>query len=395
MKPRALSIIPWILAGVLAGSTQLQAQPRPLWGRLEPGTYEVGFRRVWTLDRSRIWPRSSNLDSLKGNVARPIRIDVWYPAKCVDRQRVRLRNYLNMEPPGADFEDLVFLTHRWDEYSYRGLVNKDSTAFDRLMNAETAVCSSATAAPGRFPLVMYSAGWFNRAPDNTILAEFLATHGFVVATVPQLNPGLWTFNFRSDARSVENQVRDLEVAIGKLVDEPFVNRTHIAAMGYSTGGDVALLLQGRNPLIDAVVGLDASWTLGSDNDVLSSPFFTAEVHSVPILAARRPPQEDAGANAVLDVLTAAPRIVVDIPGADHGSFSDDPGERRLLGTDTEEHQNTHALVAKTVVGFLRAAFVDGDVFNGKELTEQYRAGGLRASFVPGAIEKTESNDPER
>jgi dienelactone hydrolase len=235
--------------------------------------------------------------------------------------------------------------------------------------------------------VLYSAGWFNRSPDNTILAEFLASHGFVVASVPQLNPGLWTYNFQSDATSVENQVRDLEVALGALVEEPFVDRRRIATMGYSTGGDVALLLQARNPLIDAVAGLDASWTLGPDNDVQSSPAFTTGQHRVPILAVRRPPQGGAGYNSVLSALTAAPRVVVEIPGADHGSFSDDPAERNLLGADTAEHRATHVVVAEAVVAFLREALLSGVAFDGNSLAEQYRSRGLVATASSPPVQK--------
>jgi dienelactone hydrolase len=143
---------------------------------------------------------------------------------------MKLRDYLEMDAPSARFDDLVFLTHRWKEYSYRGLA-EDSAAFDRLMSTETAACDGAAPTAGRFPLVVYSAGWFNRSPDNTVLAEYLAGHGFVVAAVPQLNPGLWTFDFTSDAPAFENQIRDLEEAIAVLREDPMVDRRRIAAMG--------------------------------------------------------------------------------------------------------------------------------------------------------------------
>ncbi len=182
-------LLPWT-AVVCAGTP-------PLWHGLDAGKYQVGFQRIWELDGSRIWPRSTTLDSLDGIVARPIRVDIWYPASSCPA-KMTLGEYFRIEAPAPAFDDMTFLTRRWDEYSYRSLAG-DSTAFERLIAAETAACAGSPAAPGRFPLVIYSAGWFNRCPDNTILAEYLASHGFVVATVPQLNPGLWTFNFQSDA----------------------------------------------------------------------------------------------------------------------------------------------------------------------------------------------------
>jgi len=207
-----------------------------------------------------------------------------------------------------------------------------------------------------------------------------------VATVPQLNPGLWTFNFRSDAPSVENQVRDLESALAVLIEEPFVDRRRVAAMGYSTGGDVALLLQGRNPLFDAVVGLDASWSLGPGNDVSDSPFFLSAQHRVPILTARRPTKEGTGANMVLDSLTAAPRVVVEVPSSDHGSFSDDPPQRRFLGQPgTADQKDIHGLVAQTVLSFLQSTLGKAGSFDGAGVSQHYQARGLPSTFFPATL----------
>jgi len=382
MKRRAASVLTSILIAIaLVGPALAQNETPPLWGELEAGTHSVGFHHLWQLDFSRIWPRSAALDSTAGNVSRPMRIDVWYPASPCEAP-APLQAYVQMEAPSESYQDLVFLTHRLDAYSYRGLAQKDSTLLRKLMNVRTAACEDAPAAPWRFPLVLYSAGWFNRAPDNTILAEYLASHGFVVATVPQLNPGLWTFNFHSDFNSVENQTRDLEFALGVLTSQPFVDRTRVAVMGYSTGGDVVLLLQERNALIDAVVGLDASWSLDPDNDVAGSPFFSAERSDIPILALRRPQTDSSRYDVVLDALKKAPRIVAEVPGADHGSFSDDPPERRYLGLDTGGHETAHAQIARATLAFLQATLLDPGSFDGTKLAKKLQALGLSAQSVP-------------
>ena len=61
------------VAAVLCCSSAL-AGSFPLWGGLEPGRYGVGFRSLATYDYSRAW----NFEGK--NVARPIRIFLWYPA---------------------------------------------------------------------------------------------------------------------------------------------------------------------------------------------------------------------------------------------------------------------------------------------------------------------------
>ncbi len=376
----------WSLFLCMSLSVSAAAQERPLWGDIAAGPFGVGFKRLWELDRTRVWPRSTTIESADGEIGRPVRIDVWYPASCSSTERMQLRGYVEIPSPSEPFDDLVFLTHRWDEYSYRGLA-PDSTVYDRLMDTETAACRDASPAPGRFPLVVYSAGWFNRAPDNTILAEFLASHGYIVATVPQTNPGLWTFDFTSDAASVESQVRDLELAIGTLIEDPMVDRRHTVSMGYSTGGDVALLLQIRNPLVDAVVGLDASWSLGPDNDVLDSPFFVPEQHDVPVLALRRP-SPGAGSDEVLDLLTSAPRIIVEVPEADHGSFGDDNIQRHFLGDRRPEYQSAHAAVAKTVLEFLKSMVGSVAGLDGEALASRLRSLGVEPVYRPptGSVE---------
>lgn len=346
-----LALLCTLAWGVDDGAAQQRAgtQDPPLWKGLEAGPHEVGFRRVWELDRSRIWPRAAALDSAVGEIARPVRVDVWYPADCAGGDRLTVGDYAVMVAPGPAFEDAVFLLHRWDSYSYHGLA-EDTATFERLMATPTGACADARPAGGRHPLVLYSAGWFNRSPDNTVLAEYLASHGYVVAAVPQLNPGLWTWDFTSDAASVENQVRDMEVALGALMAAPDVDRTRVVAMGYSTGGDVALIFQGRTPLVDAVIGLDASWSLGENNDAVGSPWFGPERNTAPVLALRRPLAEGA---APPPWITTLPNVrLVEVPGSDHGAFSDDPPMRVWLGQEPAAHATSHTDVLNRVRAFL-------------------------------------------
>ena len=338
----------------VATISEIHSQTPFINKELQKGNFNVGFKRIWEIDKSRVWPRSSNIDSLEGNVNRPIRIDVWYPAQKNGNDEMLFREYVYPITGSQKYEDINFLTKRWDIYSYKGLT-EDSLKFEKLMNTKIPVFKNAEPIKKRFPLVIYSAGWYNRSPDNTILAEFLASHGFIVATVPQLNPGLWTWNFASDFRSVENQTRDLEFAIGKLIRESNVDRTKIAAIGYSTGGDVALLLQGRNELIDCVVGMDASWSLGKDNDVVDSPFFNSEFNNVPILVIRRK-TDNKEYNEVLDSLNLSERFIIDIEGSNHGSFSDDPPQREMLGITVTSSSKIHAMVTNIILDFLNHNF---------------------------------------
>src|SRR5258707_1361728 len=170
-----------------------------------------------------------------------------------------LRDYLYAHPPDSIFASANNWVQGWDENSYRGWARSVHTSFDTILALQSDSWQDAQVMPGRFPLVIYSGGWYNRSPDNIIVAEYLASRGYVVAEIPLLGSGLWSGDLTSNPAAIETQVRDLEVALGSLISRPWVDRTRIAAMGYSTGGIVALFLQGRNPLIKGVIGLDPSY----------------------------------------------------------------------------------------------------------------------------------------
>ncbi|MDX1569505.1 MAG: hypothetical protein R3200_03405 [Xanthomonadales bacterium] len=266
---------------------------------------------------------------------------------------MQLADYVETDPPGEGFQDAADLLRQWDMYSYRKLAGEIGDV-DELLATRVGACVEYQRARGSYPLVMYSSGWYNRTPDNLRLAEFLAARGFVVVGVPQLNPALWTYQFASDPISVENQLRDLEVALGEVIGLPGVDRTRVAAMGYSTGGDLALLLQGRNPLIDAVIGLDSTWALGDDDVVADSPYFGGERNRKPILLLRRG-IDGVTAAPGLEKLDRALRLVATVPGADHGTFSDDAwlaGQEGPGDSDTD----TYDRICRTVHAFLQGVF---------------------------------------
>ena len=73
----------------------------------------------------------------------------------------------------------------------------------------------ATASDGSFPLVMYSEGWNSSSQnDNSVLAEFLASHGYVVAAVPQVGTSSMSLTLGINAVDLETQMRDIEFAMG-------------------------------------------------------------------------------------------------------------------------------------------------------------------------------------
>src|SRR5438270_8755974 len=175
-------------------------------------------------------------------------------------------DYLRHTGP-ADFQPLNDRLDRMDAESWlsdlRELVPDAEKTYARVLALSAAAHRDAPAAAGRFPLVLYSGGKASRGDANVELAEFLASHGYVVATVPQLGPSDQEIELGSSPREIALHTGDFEAALAALHDLPDIDFSRIATGGHSAGGEVAAELAMRHPEISAVFGLDASFGMSS------------------------------------------------------------------------------------------------------------------------------------
>src|SRR5439155_4627259 len=94
----------------------------------------------------------------------------------------------------------------------------------------------ARAASGRFPPVLLAQGNGQTLRDQAPLAEYLASHGYVVATCP--SPMLITGPLTDDAdiaRRAEEQADDLAFVRAALYQRPDVAGERIGLVGHSFG----------------------------------------------------------------------------------------------------------------------------------------------------------------
>lgn len=334
-------LLPWLALFLAVPRAAASQDARP-----------VGFRFLWTTDASRAW--NAVADSARGPwdpVGRPLRISVWYPAR-PGAAPMPFSAYVETPPPDPSYGPLVDVVEAYDRASYRGLFDGDSAGLARFLRSPTGAALDAEPAAGPFPLVLYSAGWGNRSSDNTLLAEAIARRGYVVVTVPQLAARRPRIVAHSTLENLEAQARDLETAMARAFALPFVDRRRVAAIGYSTGGRVALVLAARNPNVDAAAGLDPSYAFSED---------AARIHAegtpdplrirVPVLTIHHADPKAADLS-VLDSMPYATRWTFTVEGATHGDFSDDTPERARYGLEGEADPAVHAMVVATTLRFL-------------------------------------------
>jgi len=292
---------------------------------LPRGAHAVGFHREWILDSTRGWAFADSVPAAQRHQGRPLRLDVWYPAGSAASCRpATLRDYLFPTPPDRFFASSNRWLVRADSGSYANFASGMHIPLDSMLALRSMSCMDAAPAGGSYPLIVYSGGWYNRSPDNVGLGEYLASYGFVVVEVPLLGAGLWTHDFSYSTEALDTQERDMEAALRAVSSHGWVDRTHVAVMGYSGGGIIALLTGLRNPNVRGVIGLDPSY-MGNPDLIFGAPYFGLDRSKAPLLTLRSGNAAFANRvrSAVIDSLRHIDRYTADVGNGSHGDFGDD------------------------------------------------------------------------
>lgn len=233
---------------------------------LESGSHAVGFRVDWLVDSSRSGPGSVEGDG------RLLRIYTWYPAVAGTGEAMTFRDYLAPQPPEG--ERWATLTAYLDERDASTFVRQFSpaseSASDRLRRTPVPAHRDATMAEGPFPLVLHSLGRNDYQLESTVLWEHLASHGYVVSVAPQLGTGNDSPTLAFEPADMELQAADLALVLNRVGEWPAVHDGSVGVIGHSSGGIAALLLARREPRVDAIVGLDASFGTADGRELLAA-----------------------------------------------------------------------------------------------------------------------------
>jgi len=131
---------------------------------------------------------------------------------------------------------------------------------------------NAQPATGRFPVVLCFGGLNAPINSNAIMAEYLATHGYIVASISLIGPSDEETSQSRTSQDFEATVRDMEFAWSVLQDEPNVDRTRLAVMGHSVGAIEAVILAMRNAEVSAVIGLDGTYGFEGLSSALTNSY---------------------------------------------------------------------------------------------------------------------------
>jgi len=320
---------------------------------LSYGPHDVGFQSVLETDFSR--PSRNN-----PQLGRAVQVNFWYPAVPGKESVMTFNDYLYLEgeeDSTAGTEARATTVERFLEYPASEGANMEAWKSFLAKKNPMKGKRSAPFKYGEYPVVMLVHG---SALQYAQMGEYLASHGMIVVNTPY--KGYRQNTFDVSVLGMETEMRDMEFALDALVRRLKVRPAGIGIVGLSFGGQSAVGLAVRNPLVRCVVSLDGGIGSTFGPQLLDAhPFYTIEKVNMPILHIYNP--ADAGGNIDwFDVCEYTDRYLVSLKNMDHAFFgifgSLDNSIPHVLGpSKPRPGDNSEAILLYTRT-FLSMAFTD-------------------------------------
>ncbi|MRW84607.1 dienelactone hydrolase [Pseudoduganella sp. FT26W] len=221
--------------------------------KLKRGPHAVGMKVLQQYDYSRVYKPRNDLftgAATKGERARPVQTIIWYPAQRggtpvthADYLRTSLtEETYNLAP--AEIEQ------RWSAFLAQHPGAKKG------MDAKMWAVRDARPEAGKFPVVVYAPSFNASAHENADLCEYLASHGYVVLSSPDM--GARGRSMTEDIEGIEAQAADISFLISSAHALPQADTARIAVVGFSWGGISNVFAAAKDDRIRALVSLDGS-----------------------------------------------------------------------------------------------------------------------------------------
>ncbi len=360
---------------------------------LSMGQFAVGYRQIYVRDYERGWA------GIRSTLPyRPIILRLWYPAKPGGKP-MNVGAYVAQSRAPAAFQPVVDFERSYSTQSLKNAVGHDSAQFDALLNRPVPSSKNAPPANGSFPIVAYSLGQDDYLEENLVLANYLASHGYIFVTVPQLGSNERRMElFIDDPNSYEAQVRDLEAGIAAIPGALHPDRDRVGAIGMSMGGIYALLLAMQNPGMRCIVGLDASYMATRapyEFDQKKLSYYDPLRIEIPILSAYR--SDESNTTEDIMAMTASDRYLVKFSHTIHVDFNSYPWysynvSRALLPNDSDLkiRSQGEALANLDAIDNLVLQFLDATLKSNR-IFKAPRIRGAVSTFYPRRSAPTEED----
>jgi hypothetical protein len=240
----------------------------PLWSGLEPGPFGVGFKTIETIDYSRSFQAEVDYFGapIPGEPGRPVQVCYWYPALPGGGTAMVYSEYAFPYPANSRLFSMLSNLQMRELNMIFAFMRNNQALVSEVMNYPLMAVRDAAPASGKFPLIVYHGSERGAYSQNAAMCEYLASHGFVVATTHTV--GAADFNITDQPADIEAAVRDKELAVAAMHELPFVDIQKLGLIGYNYGITTSLIHQMRNYSVDAVASLQGRFMMNTGGAAL-------------------------------------------------------------------------------------------------------------------------------
>lgn len=287
----ALGAIGLALTLLPAAPLQLASQG-PERGHLPAGDYAPGFRLVERHDQGRTLTPATDFAGhrAEGVSGVPMQLGIWYPT--ARKTSARPMTYLEMALATAHRERFGPLTAEDSAATIREVgqmarnAGADTTGPESrpavTLTRRTASVRNASPAPGTFPVVVIGTGGWLGA--TTVLAEYLASHGWIVVATAGQTATSSAAQVTEPAVAIDAGLNAIEFALAYASTLPNADPARLALIGFNFDSFSALEFQARYMRALVVVTINGWETIDDRAEVLrTSPWYAPARLRVPLL----------------------------------------------------------------------------------------------------------------
>jgi hypothetical protein len=245
----------------------------------EVGEYGVGFKDERITDYSRSYQ----------DVYRSIQLFVWYPTNERLQKTLQYEQYFGINDPKGKLLETNLSNERIDTLIKQEIknlteINKLPVKQSKYKMLKTIAQLDAPVLEGDFPLLIFAPGGNTSNQLHSVICEYLASHGYIVASFPSLgnvDSLRWPFN----QIGLNMHIDDMALATNHLkrtMSQVNIDKTGLIA--WSVGGVSQGIYCMKNSNIDLLISLDSGLGRVYGVEMLKeSPYFDYSKFNIPYL----------------------------------------------------------------------------------------------------------------
>ena len=245
----------------------------------ELGNFGVGFQTQRITDYSRAY----------NDDYRSVQLFLWYPTQMRSKKTIQYEQYFGLNDPAGKRSLTGLSSDGIDSLIQKevgNLIESNKLPVDqsKYKMLKTIAQWEAPVMAGSFPLLLFAPGGNTSSQLHSVISEYLASHGYIVASFPSLgniDKERWPFN----QVGLTLHLDDMSLVINHLsrtMSQVNVDKTGLIA--WSVGGVSQGIFCMKNWNIDMFISLDSGLGRVYGVDMLKdSPYFDYENFQIPYL----------------------------------------------------------------------------------------------------------------